>query len=226
MNRTKHIHVLPIENSSASVRSHGTTLSILSTATPFCVFHDDDNNTVVSFKVEHRPVHEDERQSSTQRLSGLHDIPESSNEICYPTNVEDIANRNAQAPLAATNRHGPVGESWNSNCNEIYYDDSITSAVTILNRSLQRPHQEIVLVRSKYSYAQESASRLKDCTTSPFRTISSAKSAADSNYGFPWDAYKEAISSSATAKSVKKTKSSSRYLPHYFDRATYAMVEL
>jgi hypothetical protein len=231
MHPTNQTHMHSFDNSSTSVCSHGTVRSILSTATPFCVFHDDDNNTVVSYKVVHQTIYKNERHNTNQRHSGLHKIPESSNEICYPDNVEDIANRYEHVPSATTNLDGVVADLWSSNWHEMNDDDSITSAGTIMNRSVRQPQQEIVLVRSKYSYAQENASRLNGGTTSSYhRTISSPKSVwdcdDDSYFGFPWDAYKEAIASGATTKSVKKTKASSRYLPHNFERAAYALVEL
>lgn len=223
MQAKKQIQIHPFENSSASVCSRGTIRSILSTATPFCVFNDDDNNTVVSYKVVHQPIYENERRITDQYRCSFHKtLEESSTEIQYPHNVEDIANRYGNAPVATSNHHGVAADVWSSNWNEMYDDDSITSAGTILNRELQ---QEIVLVRSKYSYAQENASRLNRNKKSSAKK-SDWNGDEGSDYAFPWDAYKEAISSGASRKMIKKTKSSSRYLPYYFDRATYAMVEV
>ena len=222
----EQIQIHHVDDSSASVCSHGTFRSILSTATPFCVFYDDDNNTIVTYKVMHRSFYENNRYFTNKCFDDIYHIPEPSDEIRYPHNVEDIANRLGHVPGATTKHHGIVTDVWSSNWNEMNDDDSITSAGTVLNRRLQPEQQEIVLVRSKYSYAQEDASWVNGMKTSPYRTMLSTKSEwdcdSDSDVGFPWEAYKVAISSAT----VKKAKSTSRYLPNYFDRSTYTLVEL
>ena len=223
---TKQMQAHPFDNSAASVCSHETTRSILSTATPFCVFYDDDNNTVVSYKIVHQAMNDNDRQNTNQRHSGLRKSPEPSIEICYPHNVEDISKRYEHAPLASSNLYGVAHDLWSSNWNEMNDDDSITSAGTVMNRCVQEPQQEIVFVRSKYSYAQENVSRLSGSTMS--QPGISASDNNDNSYpsSFPWDAYKVAISSRAVTKSKKSTKlSSSRSLPHCFDRE-YVLVEL
>jgi hypothetical protein len=188
----------------------------------------------VSYEVVHEAIHENERLNMNQHRTGLLEIPETAGTIRYPHGVDNIANhtQHVSSPTTAANLNGVVvADVWSSNWNEMNDDDSITSAGTVLRRSFRPPQHEIVLVRSKYSYAQESVSRLNGCTVSSCRTTYPGKSVSDGGnnvqYGFPWEAYLEAISSGVATKSKKKVKkSASQYLPKYFDRAAYTLVEL
>lgn len=207
------MQILPSDDCSESVCSQGTVCSILSTATPFCVFNDDDNNTVVSFKVVHQQMYNNEPCISDDYL------PESSNEKRKPQNFEDPEHFVGHIPVTASNRHGDVADVWSSNWNEMYDDDTITSAGTDMSRELKRQKEVIVLVRSRYSYAQENALRLNGDSKSAVKNV-------QSDFEFPWDAYKKAISSGTSMTSAKQPKLSPRKLPHHIHGAAYMLVEL
>ncbi len=209
----QHLQTLPSDDCSESVCSQGTVCSILSTATPFCVFHDDDNNTVVSFKVVHQPMYNNEPCIPDDYLS------ESSNAMRNPQIWEGPEHLTGDLPVTASNHHGDVADVWSSNWNEMYDDDTITSAGTMLSRELQRQKEVIVLVRSRYSYAQENALRLNG-------NDKSSVSNDQSDFVFPWDVYKKAISSGASMTSAKQPKLSSRKLPRHIRGAAYMLVEL
>ena len=208
------VQILPSDDCSESAHSQGTGCSILSTATPFCVFNDDDNNTVVSFKVVHQPMYNSEPCITDEYL------PDSSNAMRNTQKWEDPEHFIGCLPVTSSNHHGDVADVWSSNWNEMYDDDTITSAGTIMSRELRRQKEVIVFVRSRYSYAQENALRLNGSNNK------SSVTNDQSDFVFPWEAYKKAISSGASVTSVKQPKLSSRKLPRNIHGAAYMMVEL
>jgi hypothetical protein len=193
-----------------SVYSRSTTTSILSTATPFCVFNDDDNNTVVSYKVVHQPVAliptysrknmynkpSPMAYASPSTLVGQCYHQKQYEKCCCDDSYSEMKTNSSVSTHDITLHSMKLSsdsESWSVNWNEMNDDDTIASSDTILASKLS-PQNEIVFVRSKKgTQVTRSQGELTTLNNLTSNATLCTRDPDDEQYDFPWNAYKDSI---------------------------------